>query len=160
MGQIKNWILVVALAVSGLVASPAVAQTGQTLNNDSLKAMLDGLGYEPKALSKGFLIDIKQDTWDIYMQLVLSGDGTKLGMNSNLGLINDLSAVPASKWLDLLVANGNIDPSTFYVDQDQKKLYLHRVLDNHEITPAFLRGQVESFANNLKSTEGIWNFTK
>jgi hypothetical protein len=157
MRMIAAAIMVVFLSIS---TPPALAQTGQSLNNDSLKGMLDGMGYEPKALSKGYLVALKQDTWTINMQLVLSPDGTKLGMNSNLGMVEDFDAVPAAKWLALLVSNGEIDPSAFYFDRDQKKLYLHRVVDNHEITPAFLRGQIESFANNVKNTETLWTFTK
>ncbi len=50
------------------------------LRNESLKAMLDGMGYSPSPLSKGFLIAIKRDTWTYNMQLVLSDDTTKLGI--------------------------------------------------------------------------------
>jgi hypothetical protein len=159
MGIMKKIAAAITLAFVFFSTPPALAQTGQTLTNDSLKAMLDNMGYEPKALSKGYLLAIKQDTWTFNMQLVLSADGTKLGMNANLGLV-DVDNVAAKDWLNLLESNGDIDPSAFYVDRDQKKLYLHRVLDNHEITPAFLRSQIESFTANIKNTEGLWKFTK
>jgi hypothetical protein len=140
---------------------PASAQTtGASMDNASLKTILDGLGYETKALEKGYLVTSKVDTWTLYIQVVISPDGTKIGMNANLGLVEDLAAVPANKWLDLLVLNGDIDPSTFYVDRTNKKLYLHRVVDNRSITPAFLRGQLDSFTNNIIKTSDGWNFTK
>ena len=133
---------------------------GVVLANDSLKTMLDGLGYEPKALSKGYLVAIKKDTWTINIQLVLSPDQTKLGLNANLGSIEKFEDVPAATWLDLLSENGKIDPSSFYVDKEQKKLYLHRVMDNRAITPAYIRTQVEAFASNIKDTNELWKFTK
>jgi len=159
MGILKKIVAAIALAFVCFSTPPALAQSGQTLTNDSLKTMLDGLGYEPKALSKGYLLAIKQDTWTLNMQLVLSSDGTKLGMNANLGMV-DLDAASASTWLNLLESNGDIDPSAFYVDRDQKKLYLHRSLDNRDVTAAFLRGQIEAFGNNIRNTEAIWKFTK
>lgn len=134
--------------------------SGVTLTNDTLKSTLDGLGYEPKALSKGFLVALKKDSWTINMQLVLSPDQTKLGINANLGAIEKMEDVPAATWLALLQENANIDPSSFYVDKDQKKLYLHRVLDNRAITPAYIRKQVETFAGNVRDTEALWKFTK
>ena len=140
---------------------PASAQTtGAALNDASLKTMLDGLGYEIKPLSKGFLVTSKVDTWSLYVQAVLSPDGTKLGLNANLGDVKDLSAIPAKKWLDLLVSNGQIDPSTFYVDRDTKKLYLHRVLDNRSITPVVLRSQLQNFTNDIIKTADLWDLTK
>ena len=61
---------------------PASSQTtGAALDDASLKTMLDGLGYEIKPLSKGFLVTSKVDTWSLYVQAVLSPDGTKLGLN-------------------------------------------------------------------------------
>ena len=51
--------------------------------------------------------------------------------------------------MSLLVSNGDIDPSAFYFDKDQKKLYLHRSFDNRAITPAVLRKELDSFAGNI-----------
>src|SRR5262245_50136932 len=106
MGILKQIVAAIALAFVFFSSPPALAQSGQSLNNDSLKAMLDGLGYEPKALSKGYLLAIKQDTWTLNMQLVLSADGTKLGMNANLGVV-DLDTTAGSAWLTLLEDNGD-----------------------------------------------------
>ncbi|HEV7689648.1 MAG TPA: hypothetical protein VGO52_02440 [Hyphomonadaceae bacterium] len=139
---------------------PAMAQSAdQALDDAGLKTMLDGMGYETKALSKGFLITYKRDTWSLYVQIVISPDGTKLGLNANLGDVADLSTVPAKKWLDLLVSNGKIDPAVFYVDETNKKLYLHRVLDNRGVTPAILRVQFEKFIGNITDTSDVWDLT-
>jgi hypothetical protein len=133
---------------------------GQVLTDDSLKSMLDNMGYEPKKLTKGYLLVIKQDTWTLNMQLVISPDGRKLGLNANLGKVDDLATVPASQWIDLLVSNGDIDPSFFYVDKEQKKLYLHRSFDNRAVAPAILRKELDNFATNIRQTNALWKFTK
>ena len=159
----KSTILAGALALGLLAQAPhAAAQTpagcAQALTDACLSQLLTGLGYEPKPLSKGFLIAKKQDTWTMYMQLVISGNGEKIGINANLGAVDD-TAVSAAQWQALLVANGNIDPSAFYYDADQKKLYLHRSLDNRAVTPASLGGQIDNFMDNIRSTAKLWNFT-
>ena len=42
--------------------------------------------------------------------------------------------------------------------KETKKLYLHRVLDNREITPAYIRQQTENFCANIKNTGDVWKF--
>ncbi|MBI1757019.1 MAG: hypothetical protein HY248_03605 [Fimbriimonas ginsengisoli] len=132
----------------------------QPVTDDSLKATLDGMGYEPKKLSKGFLISIKRDSWTYYIQLVLSSDSSKLGFNSNLGAVESPEAVTAEQWKKLLVSNEDIDPSFFYFDESHKKLYLHRSLDNRSLSASFLRQQIDNFCANIKSTGDLWKFTK
>ena len=136
------------------------AQQGQTLTDETLQKMLSDMGLEPKKLSKGFLLAIKQDTWTLNVQCVLSADKTKVGLNANLGMVADVESVTASQWMNLLIANGDIDPSNFYYDKDQKKLYLHRTFDNRDLTAAILRKQLDSFCANVRATEKLWNFTK
>jgi hypothetical protein len=169
LGKTLQAGLVAAILLSGVgtgtvssagAATATMPAEGQELVNDTLKQMLDGMGMEPKALSKGFLVTLKQDTWKINLQVVISENKEKIGLNANLGKIDDPDSVTASQWRALLIANGDVDPSYFYFDKDQKKLYLHRSFDNRAVTPAFLRGQIESFAANVRSTEALWKFTK
>jgi hypothetical protein len=133
---------------------------GEALTNDSLKQALTNMGFEPKALSKGFLIVSKQDTWTLSVQVVLSGDSHKIGLNANLGAVEDPSKVSAEDWMNLLVSNGDIDPSSFYFSKDQKKLYLHRSFDNRAITPAILKREIDNFCGNIRQTAQLWKFTK
>lgn len=156
---------VVLLSVIGMApVSPVRAATAMAdaegLTDDTLKQMLLGMGIEPKPLSKGFLVAIKQDTWTINMQLVISADKSKLGFNANLGKVDAPDTVTATQWRALLISNGDIDPSSFYFDMEQKKLYLHRSLDNRAITPVFLRGQIDNFVANVRGTADLWKFTK
>lgn len=134
--------------------------TPQALDDDALSAMLSGLGYEPKKLSHGFLISAKKDEWTYYVQFVLSPDKTRLGMNANLGAVADPDAVTAAQWRGLLEQNIEVDPSSFNYDKAQKKLYLHRVLENRALTPAYVRIQIENFCKNIQDTASAWSFAK
>jgi hypothetical protein len=131
-----------------------------TLTDDGLRQMLDTMGYEPKALSKGYLIAVKDGTWTLNVQLVLSENKSKLGLNANAGIVENPDAVTAAEWRALLISNGDIEPTIFYYDAEKKKLYIHRVLDNRGLTPAVLRKEIETFCGNIKSTADLWKFTK
>jgi len=137
-----------------------IRQSGQALTDETLHKTLEGLGYEPKKLGNGYLISIKKDSWTYNMQFVLSKDLSRLGMNANLGVVEKPDEVSGAQWMNLLVANGTIDPSFFFFDKDSKKLYLHRVLDNRAITPAYIRQQTDNFCTNIKDTADSWKFTK
>ncbi len=113
-----------------------------------------------RAFTKGYLIALKQDTWTINIQVVMSSDKNKIGMNANLGAVSDPDAITAAQWRNLLIIHGDIDPSSFYFAKDQKKLYLHRAIDNRAVTSALLRKDIENFAGNVRSTADAWNFTK
>jgi len=142
-------------------AQETIQQAGiSQLDDSGLKDMLDNMGLEPKALSKGYLIAIKRDGWTYNVQLVLSDDKSKLGFNSNLGKVEDPDSITASQWKALLISNNDIDPSSFNFNADQKKLYLHRVLDNRSVTAAFLRTQIDNFCDNIKKTADLWKWTK
>ena len=154
-------LLATALCGS-LVFLPFAAKQNEaaTLDNDSLKTMLDNMGYAPKSLSKGYLIAVQRDGWTYNMQLVISGDQTKVGINANLGSVDDPTTVNADQWRTLLEKNSDIDPSAFYFDKDQHKLYLHRVVDNRALTAEILRKQIDNFCSNIHDTSDSWNFAK
>jgi hypothetical protein len=148
------------LALAALAGPPARAadSCAAALTNDCLGQTLMQMGFEPKALNKGFLVTQKEGTWTFYVQFVLSDDGTKLGLNSNLGDVNE-AEVTADQWRALLASNTDIDPSSFNYDPAKKRLYLHRVMDNRSLTPAILKTQLDNFINDMRSTSKLWGFT-
>jgi len=170
MTSAKSMATLLALVFwSASVLSPdvharTVSQAGSSvptqLSEDTLRLMLEGMGYEPKALSKGFLLTIKRDDWTVSIQIVLSDNKEKLGMNANLGTVKDPDSVTGAQWRALVAANRDLDPSFFYFDADKKKLYLHRAMNNRGLTPAYMRTQIEAFIDNLKSTLNLWKFTE
>lgn len=152
-------LLVLGSLAGGTLASAAIpANCSAALTNKCLAVMLTDMGYSPKALSRGYLIAIKQGTWTINMQLVLSPDGSRLGMNANLGKVTEES-VTADQWKALLISNGDIDPISFYYDPAQKQLYLHRSDLNQHLTTEIVSNEISKFAETVKATENLWKFT-
>ena len=130
------------------------------LSDASLLQMLNDLGYDAKKLKQGYVVAIKQGEWTYNVQFVLSPNREKLGLNANMGTVDDTSTVTAAQWMNLLTANTDTAPSFFYFNKNNKTLYMHRVLDNRFITSTILRQQVEAFTANIKDTADAWKFTK
>lgn len=151
-------LLLGPLAGATMASAPIQSNCKAALTNECLAAMLTDMGYNPKALSKGYLIIIKQGTWTINMQLVISLDGKRLGMNANLGTVTEES-MTADQWKALLISNGNIEPISFYYEPDRKKLYLHRSDINQHLTTEIVSNEISNFAETVKATQNIWGFT-
>jgi|GEM_PF-6613711 len=151
---------ILAIGILGAtVFAPALrAQQDQqgALTKDSLKAMLDGLGLEPKPLNGGYVVTIKRDGWDDAIQFGISDDRTKLGLNANLGAIAKPDTITAAQWKKLLEDNFEINPSFISFDGKNNRLFMARVLDNHAITPAYLRQQIDNFCTNVHTTAADW----
>lgn len=148
--------LLTPLRAQDNIPAPATETVPDRLTDETLHQMLTSMGHAPKPLSKGFLIEVKRDAMVVYIQVVLSPDETKLGLNSNLGIVDE-SSVSAEQWLNLLAANGEYDPSVFFLDRVSHKLYLHRSLDNRAVSLEFLRGQIEKFASNILQSRNLWS---
>jgi hypothetical protein len=161
MKSILQFALASAVIFCCLGALPASALTaGQTLDNAYLERLPDRPGHETRPLSQGSLVISKIDTRMFFIQVVIRTDGAKSGLNANFETIEDFAAVPPKRWLELLVSYGQIDPSTLCVYPDQKKIFLHRVVDNHSITPTVLRGQPDKFTNDIISTDAAWDLSR
>jgi hypothetical protein len=130
------------------------------LSDASLLQMLTDIGYEPKKLKQGYVVAIKQGEWTYNVQFVISPNREKLGLNANMGSVDDPATITSTQWMNLLAANTDTAPSFFYFNKNNKTLYMHRVLDNRYITAAILRQQVEAFTGNIKDTADLWKFTK
>ena len=148
--------MALAVVATGFGAPAARAQVSAGgLNDTTMQAVLVGLGYAPTHLSKGLLIQGKRGTMTLYVQTVLSADERKLGLNANAGVV-DIDAVTAAQWKSLLALNGDIEPTMFYLDVEKKKVYLHRVLDNRSMTPEILQRELNTFKDQIQSTEKTW----
>ena len=131
-----------------------------SLTDTSLLQLLTDMGFEPKKLKQGYVVAIKQGEWTYNVQFVISANKEKLGLNANMGSVEDASAVTAAQWMGLLAANTDIAPSFFYYNKMNHILYMHRVLDNRYLTAAILRQQIDAFTGNIKETADLWKFTK
>jgi len=142
-------------AAEALAAPPGCAAV---LTDPCLRTMLGQLGLAPKPLTHGYLIVVPHGTWTINVQALVSENGRKLGLNSNLGLVTE-SEVSGVQWKALLAANADLDPSYFYYNPSQTKLYMHRSFDTRQVTPAGLLRELTSFADGVASSGDLWKFT-
>lgn len=131
-----------------------------SLTDDSMFQMLDDMGLEPKKLKQGYVVSIKQGDWTFNVQLLISPNKEKIGLNANMGTVEDPTTVTASQWMNLLASNTDTAPSFFYYNKANKVLYMHRVMDNRAVTSAILRQQIDAFCTNIKDTADLWKFTK
>ncbi len=141
---------------------PATAVSTSTagLTDPGLKKMLMDMGYTPKDLSKGYQVTIKKNNWTFNVQVVLSDNKEKMGMNTIAGDVKQPTDVPAASWLALLETNPEIDPTTFYFDKQQNRLCLHRACDNRGITQDILAKELDSFCFDVVATSKVWRFTR
>ena len=130
------------------------------ITDADLKKMLIDLGYTPKSLSKGYQITIKKNKWTFNIQVVLSDNLEKMGINTIAGDVKQPADVPAASWLALLETNPEIDPTTFYFDNQQKRLCLHRACDNRGITSEIIAKELDSFCFDVVATAKFWRFTR
>ena len=137
------------------VKAQVPAGCATVLTSDCLSAALTSLGLAPKPVGKGYLVTLKRDNWTSYVTFVLSDNGAKLGLNTELGDVNEAS-VTAAQWEALLAANADIEPTIFFYDAAKKRLYLHRVIDNRNLTGPILREEFEKFVGAIRHTAPIW----
>jgi hypothetical protein len=153
------WCATAAVAVvHAQSTAPANVAVVAPLTDDGLKAMLIGLGYAPTKLSKGYQIVIKRSDWTYTIQVLLSDNRSKLGMNTIVRDLKHPDNVPASAWLGLLETNPDIDPTTFYFDKQADRLFMHRALDNRGVTTDLLKTEIETFCADVAGTSRTWRF--
>src|SRR5690348_2608253 len=138
------------------------------LTEDTLKAMLENLGYTVTVtgdkVPHHFKIDesapINDLTFTITFDLSSAKDATVLWIYAGLYEIPADKPAPSSALLALLAKNDEIGPTFFSYSTDNKLLYLNAPTGNVDITPAVLRLKIKNFITKLDSTYSLWNVPK
>lgn len=145
-------------------AEPKVVLPPDVLTDESLKTMLENMGYTPKVekTAKGniYTITIKRGTWTYIIDLSLSPSKTKLWLSGWLSALPEKEPIPADKLLDLLEGSWTYGPAHFRYHRAFRQLNVGLCLDNREMTPAAVRTQIESFMETMKKSELLWNVKK
>jgi hypothetical protein len=131
------------------------------LTDDSLKKMLDGLGYDDVKETKtktgsSFECKITQGTWTFYVTAALSSDKTNLWLTSFLSNLPADEKVPAARVLALLSANGTSSGPFFEYVQDGKQLYVAERVPNRGINAKVLRAEIAGVTSFVQSTQNLW----
>ncbi len=157
------------LSASLAVLACAAISQGQTLSQglseekitaESLPKLLSSLGYEPTKVGETTQrLTIERDKFKFVLNLSVSGNAKKVWMSSYLVEIPDLSKVPARLYSDLLLSNSEVGPAHFYLVKVGEKNWLKMgfALDNRNITPAYLRGEIDWFLERMSQTAKLWD---
>jgi hypothetical protein len=143
----------------GSAVSPAPAV--QHLNDASLKAMLENLGYEPKALQNkdgSNYYQIKAGPWAI--EVSLNANQKNLWFVAWLEKIPAGGKIPPDRLLTLLSENWKNDPVHFCYDDNNRFLTLTERIENRDVTPQVFRGALDGFTNVMSRTSNEWNVSR
>lgn len=152
---------------SSLAQNPP-APAGGALTIESLKGVLEGLGYEPENINNAaYRLRISRDGWNFVVTTSLSPSKEKLWLTAYLSETPDVTKLPPATLAKLLLANNDIGPAHFYfLDctdckvKDSKLLYIGMSLDNRSLSPAQFRKELDRFCANIKNTAEFWDVAK
>jgi hypothetical protein len=154
--------IVVAMCLFLVGAVPAQAAP---LTDDTLKAMLENLGYTvdvsgdkpplrfkvPESAPDGsfdFTITVERST---------DKDGRTLWIYTALFEIPKDKPVASSRLLALLAKSDEIGPMFFSYNDKNRLLYLNDPIPNRDITPASLRQTLKTLISTMVSTHDLWD---
>ncbi|RYG24621.1 hypothetical protein EON82_10050 [bacterium] len=150
---------------TALLATPVLShgQAEEKVTAETLPKLLSGLGYEPTKVDQAIQrITIERDKFTFRLNFSVSGNTKKVWMSTYLVELPDLSKVPAKSLADALLTNSEIGPAHFYLAKVGEKVWLKMgfALDNRNITPAYLRGEIDWFLERLAEKAPVWDKAK
>ena len=149
----------------GLFLAGAMAAKAAPLTDDTLKAMLENLGYQvtvtgdkpPRHFKVSENAPINAIDFTITFDLSTDKDVETLWIYSGLYTIPGDKPAPSSALLALLAKNDVIGPVFFSYAPSNKLLYLNAPTANVDITPVILRQKIKDFVATMDSTYALWN---
>jgi uncharacterized protein (TIGR03067 family) len=127
------------------------------LDTKTLGEMLVDMGLETKLVDDIFhkiRWSIKDSEFPLWLSI--STDKRTLWVYTEFKLRSDCDKAPATAWLKLLEKNDAIGPSRFALDEKGKRLTFRRPLNNADLTAAQLRKELNSFVEDLKANQELW----
>ncbi len=132
---------------------------------ESLKGMLENLGYAPQELKndKGqiarYLINVQSsgNNWKVLVEI--SPNQENLWVYANLAVINDYNQVPREILADMLKMNEKIGPSYFAYNEKAKNFVIYHAVTNRGVTAKLLRERIEHVARQVDVNERLWRPT-
>ncbi|MFO0866139.1 MAG: TIGR03067 domain-containing protein [Gemmataceae bacterium] len=158
-------LLIAALLVAfiaqanGFAQPPAKEATPGSLTTETLKQMLQDLGYEPYASSPTatwFRVTINRENFkSVFSVSISGGGGTSIWFESKANV--DFEKIPGPALRKLLMLNEELGPTYFSIDTKRKAILLNNNLPNRDWTNARMRKELESFADVIRRTWPSWN---
>lgn len=135
-----------------LIPTLALAEPkkGVTLDNESLTTMLDNMGLNPKEGNKYVDVMIRESDLDYPVRLSLSPNGRVLWIQVNVAELPEQP--PVEPLLNLLRKNANLTGKAQFCIRG-KFLLLSQPVDNHDLTPAMLKKELQDICSVAKALE-------
>jgi hypothetical protein len=148
----------------GQDAKPGPSVAG-TLSAPDLVKLLSGLGYETEKVNDTTSrIKIDRAKWSFKINVGVSSNAKKVWFTSYLADIPDIDKVPQAALAKLLQANLEFGPAHFVLSEGAAKpkkwLKLQYAIDNRNVTPAFIREELEYFVGQLQESAPVWELQK
>jgi len=159
MQNIVKTTLAACLLVIGVAIQPAFAAP---LTDDSLKTMIDNLGYTSSVTTQGATksfwipVTLPDNSYTVQTFLQLSSDKTELWIVATLSKIPPGKTVPPSVLMGMLIENDTITPKSFSLSKTSNTFYLNMRVRNDNVTPALLRQSIDAMTAILTRTEPLW----
>lgn len=155
--------LMLALFTTGM--AQAQSKPANAIEENSLKSMLENLGYEPKEIKytdnrTGYSIQVKFKGYDAEMRIVLSPSGSNVWGVLNLAELKSEHNAEASRFVKLLQLNLTHGPCHFRISSDGKYLTLARGMFAKGLTAKELREHIEELLSTAEKTVEHWDVTK
>ncbi len=137
------------------------AQPVGALTADNIKEKLENLGYEPKHNGNTpsdiyYRVTFFQDNYQYAIDIGLSKNGQNVWFLAPLRMLPGSKDVRTDILEKMLVLNDNIGPAHMSM-RSNRMLYLNLAVDNRDMTSARLRKTIDSFCNEIRGSETLWN---
>lgn len=144
-----------ALGLPVLAGILVTQDAEKPLEPDALKTMIEGLGYEVKVLSaeagkEKFEFLVKTDAFNVPMAAEITPSKNYIWLTANLGKSGE-----KANYEGLMKANGIVQPVQFYVTKSGT-LMVGLPIENHGVTPAWMKKGVEKVAADVSSQASVW----
>ncbi|MBU2580184.1 MAG: hypothetical protein KJ622_00505 [Alphaproteobacteria bacterium] len=157
-------ILISLLLLCGCLLHPMTSRASETnLDHASLKAMIEGLGYEPveKTYSdsgaKFWELSFPRGPWT-YTVAVNANSRETLWTSVEFAVYKGPPEnIPQSALLGMLLENTNLKWSQFRYQANTHSFFLVSVLRNKTISPADLRRVIDEIVAAADRTQKLWD---
>jgi hypothetical protein len=151
-------------AMLTLLGASQAPQSAGGLDNNSLRAILQGLGYELGTTSnQTYQISMKQGQANFTPEVWISSSGRKIWISQNIRQIGKGELDNPIELAALLAANSEVGPAQFYIENestDPSKPNWHLCyaypVDNRAVTADVIHDALTAFLSGLTKEAAVW----
>lgn len=158
-------LLISLLFLLGYLLCPLSAHAADgPLDQASLKAMIEGLGYEPQegkfndTQAQYYRIRIPGSPWNYDITIYIDTSRNTISINSEFALYKGAAdLIPQSVLLGLLSDNANLTFTQFRYLQSSNSFFLLGNLRNKDVSAADLRRVIDEIVSAANRTQNLWD---